>query len=111
MYGVLGKEVAYQEEYSPDLLFAIPREQARQHLNGSHRAIQDGYDVWNAYELSWLNKDGLPQVAVGRFTYAADSPNIIESKSFKLYLNSYNQSVFASWDLVSNKCSRICQRK
>lgn len=57
-------------------------------------------DIWNGYELSWLNMRGKPQVAVARFTIPADSPNLIESKSFKLYLNSFNQTKLAGPDAL-----------
>ena len=57
-------------------------------------------DLWNCYELSWLLPSGKPVVAIGEFEIPADSPNIIESKSFKLYLNSLNQSVFESRDAL-----------
>jgi len=59
-----------------------------------------GEDVWYGYELSWLNNKGKPVVAVAEFRFACTSPNLVESKSFKLYLNSFNQSTFASWDDV-----------
>ena len=59
-----------------------------------------GYDEWTAYEVSWLNNNGLPQVAIARFFIDCRSECIIESKSFKLYLNSFNQTKFDSWDEV-----------
>ncbi len=102
MYGVLGKEVVYEDQYDAQLLFGIPRAQSRQSLESHHKLCGQGHDIWNAYELSWLNQEGMPQVAVGRFTLPADSPSIIESKSFKLYLNSFNQSHFSSWEHVSH---------
>ena len=88
----LGKPTAYQTEYAPSLLFPIPREQKRQEIGVAGTLPFFGVDIWNAYELSWLNLRGKPQVAIATFTVPADSPNIIESKSFKLYLNSFNQT-------------------
>lgn len=88
----LGKSAAYRTDYAPELLFPIPRQAKRDEL-GLHGALPFfGVDIWNAYELSWLNPRGKPQVAIARITAPADSPNIIESKSFKLYLNSFNQT-------------------
>ncbi|POF57431.1 NADPH-dependent 7-cyano-7-deazaguanine reductase QueF, partial [Vibrio vulnificus] len=62
-----------------------------------------GHDIWTLYELSWLNSKGLPQVAVGEVYIPATSANLIESKSFKLYLNSYNQTRFDSWEEVRQR--------
>jgi 7-cyano-7-deazaguanine reductase len=88
----LGKTSAYQTHYAPELLFPIPRQQKREELGLTGTLPFFGVDLWNAYELSWLNKRGKPQVAIATITAPADSPNIIESKSFKLYLNSFNQT-------------------
>jgi 7-cyano-7-deazaguanine reductase len=88
----LGKTSAYRTDYAPELLFPIPRQAKRDELGLQGTLPFFGVDVWNAYELSWLNMRGKPQVAVARITVPADSPNIIESKSFKLYLNSFNQT-------------------
>jgi 7-cyano-7-deazaguanine reductase len=66
-----------------------------------------GADLWTAFELSWLNPRGKPQVAVAHFTVPCETPNIIESKSFKLYLNSFNNSVFAD---ASTRCANTCDR-
>lgn len=63
-------------------------------------------DIWNAYELSWLNLRGKPQIAIATFFIPADSPNIIESKSFKLYLGSFAQTQFESIDLVHDTIKR-----
>lgn len=85
----LGRDVAYPEIYDASLLFSIERAGNRQSLQ-----LPDtwyGADIWNAYEVSWLNSRGLPRVAIARFTIPADSPYLIESKSFKLYLNSFNE--------------------
>ena len=92
----LGKATAYQAEYAPELLFPIPRQIKRDELGIVPGLLPFvGEDLWNAYELSWLNPKGKPVVALATFHVPADSPHLIESKSFKLYLNSLNQSVFA----------------
>ncbi|MDR3411982.1 MAG: NADPH-dependent 7-cyano-7-deazaguanine reductase QueF [Formivibrio sp.] len=88
----LGKAVTYQTEYSPSLLFPIPRATKREEIGITDTPPFMGMDIWNAYELSWLNARGKPRVALARFLIPADSPNMIESKSFKLYLNSFNQT-------------------
>jgi len=88
----LGKSVAYETAYNPKLLYPIPRAEKRAELGITAALPFIGMDIWNAYELSWLNPRGKPMVALGEFIVPADSPNIIESKSLKLYLNSYNQS-------------------
>ena len=92
----LGKTSAYRTDYAPELLFPIPRQGKRDELGLTGTLPFFGVDIWNAYELSWLNARGKPQVAIARITVPADSPNIVESKSFKLYLNSYNQTRLAS---------------
>lgn len=91
----LGKSSAYQTQYAPELLFPIPRQQKRDELGLKGTLPFFGVDIWNAYELSWLNMRGKPQVAIATVTAPADSPNIVESKSFKLYLNSFNQTRLA----------------
>jgi 7-cyano-7-deazaguanine reductase len=92
----LGKTAAYCTQYAPDLLFPIPRQQKRDELGLTGALPFFGVDIWNAYEISWLNLRGKPQVAIATITAPADSPNIIESKSFKLYLNSFNQTKLAN---------------
>jgi len=99
----LGKETSYQSEYAPSLLFPIPRQQKREEIGISGTLPFFGVDLWNAYELSWLNMRGKPQVAIATFTVPAESPNIIESKSFKLYLNSFNQTRLASPDALAER--------
>ncbi|WP_096087610.1 NADPH-dependent 7-cyano-7-deazaguanine reductase QueF [Agaribacterium haliotis] len=91
----LGADAAYPEAYDSTLLQAIPRSLSRAELCASQFF---GLDLWNAYELSWLKPSGLPQVAIAEFAFDAKNPNIVESKSFKYYLNSLNQAVFASVD-------------
>lgn len=94
----LGKSSAYISQYDASLLFGIARATKWRELGFSADSLPyQGVDVWNCYELSWLLPSGKPVVAIGQFVVPADSPNIIESKSFKLYLNSFNQSVYASF--------------
>jgi len=90
----LGKTSAYRTDYAPELLFPIPRQGKRDEIGLAAGTTLPffGVDIWNAYEISWLNARGKPQVAIARITVPADSPNIVESKSFKLYLNSFNQT-------------------
>lgn len=93
----LGKSSAYVATYSPEQLFPIARAPKWAELGLTAETLPyQGVDIWNCYELSWLLPSGKPVVAIGEFRIPADSPNIIESKSFKLYLNSLNQSVFDS---------------
>lgn len=87
----LGKPSDYQSDYDPSLLFPIARQPKRDELGLSGTLPFFGIDIWNAYEVSWLNMRGKPQIAIASITVPADSPNIVESKSFKLYLNSFNQ--------------------
>jgi 7-cyano-7-deazaguanine reductase len=93
----LGQDVDYPSVYDPTLLFPIARAEARGQIgiqSGSLPFV--GWDLWNAYEMSWLTLLGMPQVAMLRLKVDCRSPNIIESKSLKLYLNSFNQASFAS---------------
>ena len=89
----LGKATAYAERYAPELLFPVARAGKRAELGIAEGAALPflGQDLWNAYELSWLDRRGKPVVALAEFRVPADSPRLIESKSFKLYLNSFNQ--------------------
>ncbi|MDF3035721.1 MAG: queF [Paucimonas sp.] len=96
----LGKPVAYTASYDASLLYAIPRADKRIELGLDGTLPFFGADIWNAYELSWLNLRGKPQVAIASFIVPADSPNIVESKSLKLYLNSLNQSKIGSHETV-----------
>ncbi|WP_421547503.1 NADPH-dependent 7-cyano-7-deazaguanine reductase QueF [Pseudomonas sp. QD4] len=92
----LGKSSEYVSTYTPSLLFPIPRAAKWAELGLSAETLPyKGVDFWNCFELSWLLPSGKPVVAIGEFSIPADSPNIIESKSFKLYLNSLNQTSFA----------------
>jgi len=103
----LGRAVSYRDRYAPELLFPIERRIKRDELGiPAHALPFTGEDVWNAYELSWLNPRGKPVVALGRFVVPAASPRLIESKSLKLYLNSFNQTAFASIDAVRETLAR-----
>ena len=92
----LGQATQYPDQYDPSLLFPIPRAENRAKLGfkDSQALPFVGVDIWNAFELSWLNKKGKPQIALAEFQIPANSPNMIESKSFKLYLNSLNNTHF-----------------
>ncbi len=96
----LGKRSAYVTQYQPALLYPIPRQLKRQEIAVPTPLPFTGFDTWNAYEVSWLNPKGKPVVMLAQFDIACDSVNLIESKSFKLYLNSFNHSVFSSADAV-----------
>jgi 7-cyano-7-deazaguanine reductase len=87
----LGKTTRYADRYDPSLLFPIPRAQKRMEIGVMEPLPFSGVDIWNAYELSWLDPRGKPQVALAEFRVPAHSPNIVESKSFKLYLNGFSQ--------------------
>lgn len=87
----LGKTTVYADRYDPALLFPIPRSGKRDEIGVTEPLPFHGVDVWNAYELSWLDARGKPMVALAEFRVPAASPNIIESKSFKLYLNGFSQ--------------------
>jgi 7-cyano-7-deazaguanine reductase len=105
---LLGKTVSYPSRYDASLLFTLKRFEARQALGMTENAPLPfcGWDLWNAYELSWLNNRGLPKIALLRLKIPCNSPNIIESKSFKLYLNSFNQTRFDSMHEVFD-CLRV----
>ena len=90
----LGKASAYADQYDASLLFPIPRSGKRAEIGISAAPPFFGADLWTAFELSWLNQRGKPQVALAHITVPCESPNIIESKSFKLYLNSFNSTRF-----------------
>nr|WP_157991301.1 NADPH-dependent 7-cyano-7-deazaguanine reductase QueF [Candidatus Erwinia haradaeae] len=109
---LLGKRTQYHATYNPTLLHSIPRKLHRDMLNISVcNAPLYGEDIWTLYELSWLNKNGLPQVAIGEVVFNSNNINLIESKSLKLYLNSLNQTKFTDSNQVRqtieldlNKC-------
>lgn len=103
----LGRESAYPERYDATLLYTIPRAANRAPLGIEEGTLPFvGEDEWHAFEVSWLNARGKPVVAVARFRLPADSPNLIESKSWKLYLNGFNQTRFASREAVIETLER-----
>ena len=97
----LGQQTKYAEKYDRTLLQPVPRHLNRDMLNiTTTQPFTIGADVWTAYEISWLNPKGVPQVAIADVSIDFHSKNLIESKSFKLYLNSFNQTQFANFDEV-----------
>ena len=90
----LGKASRYADQYDAALLFPIARAAKRLEIGVSGAPPFLGADLWTAFELSWLNARGKPQVALAHFTVPCETPNIVESKSFKLYLNSFNNTRF-----------------
>lgn len=98
----LGKSSAYVDQYDASLLFPIPRAQKRAEIGlaDTKKIPFMGADLWTAFELSWLNLRGKPQIAIAHFTIPSESTHIIESKSFKLYLNSFNNTRFENVDAV-----------
>lgn len=106
IHGVLGESTTYSKTYDPTILHPISRQIGRDEIlkdvgfdfNNYHDELKNGVDIWQAFELSWLNPIGISQVAMARFTIPANSPNIVESKSLKLYLNSLNFTKFSSID-------------
>lgn len=101
IHGILGEQTTdYPTEYSPETLYPIERSIGRDAIGWQDDKLAVGVDWWHAFELSWLNAQGVSQVAIARFGIPASSPFIVESKSLKLYLNSINFTEFASWDEV-----------
>jgi 7-cyano-7-deazaguanine reductase len=99
----LGKPAAYAEKYDPTLLYPISREPKRREIGLTGSLPFFGADMWTAYELSWLTPRGKPQVAIAHVTVPCETPNIVESKSFKLYLNSFTNTSFAGGDEVRDR--------
>ncbi|MFS8137684.1 MAG: NADPH-dependent 7-cyano-7-deazaguanine reductase QueF [Thermomonas sp.] len=97
----LGKDTAYADRYDRSLLFAIARADKRSEIDVAEPLPFHGVDIWNAYELSWLDLRGKPMVALAQFRIPASSPHIIESKSFKLYLNGFAQERIADATTLS----------
>lgn len=102
----LGKNSAYVDQYDASLLFPIPRVVKREELGIQGAPIFFGADLWTAFELSWLNLKGKPQVAIAHIMVPAETTHIVESKSFKLYLNSFNATRFVDVQAV-----RDCMRE
>ncbi|BCN94451.1 NADPH-dependent 7-cyano-7-deazaguanine reductase [Thiomicrorhabdus immobilis] len=110
---LLGKSTPYCSQYDAKLLFPIPRQEKRDELDITPDDLPfQGLDIWTAFEVSWLNSKGKPIVAIAEFAFPADSEFLIESKSFKLYLNSFNGTRFASQqevvDLWIKDLSKAC---
>lgn len=99
----LGRQQAYVAEYDAGLLQTVPRALSREALRPEPFY---GLDLWTGYELSWLDGNGKPQVAIAEFSVPSHSPNLIESKSFKYYLNSLNQTRFDSVQAVQEVLQR-----
>ncbi|RTF80994.1 NADPH-dependent 7-cyano-7-deazaguanine reductase QueF [Serratia marcescens] len=103
----LGANSDYPDQYAPALLEALPRARGRDLIGVDEQQLPfSGFDLWTAFELSWLNGKGKPVVGIGEFTFPHSSSNLIESKSFKLYLNSFNQTPFADWETVRSTLQR-----
>ena len=102
----LGKSTVYIETYTPDLLCPIPRALARDKIGLSTPLPFEGADLWTGFEISWLNPKGKPEIALGDFSFPCTSHAVVESKSFKLYLNSLNQSSFSSFSEVQETVRR-----
>ena len=101
IHGILGEQTTdYPTEYSPETLYPIARSMGRDAIGWQDDKLTVGVDWWQAFEMSWLNTQGISQVAIARFGIPASSPFIVESKSLKLYLNSINFTEFASWNDV-----------
>lgn len=100
----LGQRTEYKNQYDPSLLQAVPRSLNRDSLGiTEQQPFTIGADIWTLYELSWLNAKGVPQVAIADVVLDFRSENLIESKSFKLYLNSFNQTRFNSVEEVQQR--------
>ena len=103
----LGQKTEYASQYDRTLLQPVPRALNRDGLGiTQNQPFTIGADIWTAYEISWLNEKGLPQVAIADIYLDYQSQNLIESKSFKLYLNSFNQSKFADFKAVQQTMQR-----
>jgi 7-cyano-7-deazaguanine reductase len=99
----LGKPVDYPDHYDASLLYPFSRAPKRAEIGLPGAVPFFGADLWTAYELSWLNPRGKPQVAIAHFTVPCETPNIVESKSLKLYLGSFNATPFASAEEVRDR--------
>ncbi|ETO93326.1 NADPH-dependent 7-cyano-7-deazaguanine reductase QueF [Legionella oakridgensis] len=103
----LGKTSDYESTYNPNRLYPIPRAAKRQDIgiDPAHPPFL-GFDCWNHYEVSWLNEKGKPVVAIAEIVYDCNSPMLIESKSLKLYFNSFNNTIFKSIEELENIIKR-----
>jgi len=107
----LGMAVPHSHRYNPGHLYPVPRLDGRSEIGLKIPLPFDGADIWNAYEISWLNAGGRPEVAIGRFTFPCKSENLIESKSLKLYLNSLNLESFESVTAVQETIAKDLSAK
>lgn len=99
----LGQQTYYVDQYDPTLLQGVPRKLNRDQLGITQtQPFSQGGDLWTAYEVSWLNPKGVPQVAIADIYLDFRSEHLIESKSFKLYLNSFNQTKFDDFAQVQH---------
>ena len=102
----LGKASAYVDQYTPDLLYPLSRSTQRQTIGVGDKPLFVGADLWTAYELSWLNMRGKPQIAMARMVVPCESTHLVESKSLKLYLNSFNNTRCADANAVRDGVAR-----
>lgn len=102
-HSLLGKKADYPSNYDPNLLFSMPRQPKRDEIGVRGALPFSGFDVWNHYEVSWLNAKGKPIVAMAVVVYSCDSPYIIESKSMKLYFNAFNNVRFETIETVQQR--------
>jgi 7-cyano-7-deazaguanine reductase len=108
----LGRATDYPDRYDASLLFAVPRAPQRAALGIQGNLPFSGCDVWNAYEITWLDLQGRPRLAIGEFRVRVESPAMVESKSLKLYLGSFAQEPLASatvlGERIATDLSRVC---
>ncbi len=107
----LGKKTVYDSQYNPDKLFPITRKSKRDEIGITGELPFYGYDVWNHYEVSWLNESGKPVVALAVISYCCSTPLIIESKSLKLYFNSFNNTKFKNVEAVCATVKKDLEEK
>ena len=107
----LGKKTAYASHYDPEKLFPIPRKEKRDEIGVTASLPFFGFDLWNHYEVSWLNEKGKPVVAIAEIIYGCDSRCIIESKSMKLYFNSLNNTHFKNVETVQDLIKKDIQER
>ena len=108
----LGKATDYPDRYDASLLFGVSRAPQRAALGIEGNLPFSGWDVWNAYEITWLDLQGRPRLAIGEFRVSAESPAMVESKSLKLYLGSFAQEPLASatalGERIATDLRRVC---
>lgn len=103
----LGKKVSGSEKYNPNLIVAIPRIENRRQYNIENNNLPfKGFDIWHAYEFSSMTKNGIPVTRLMKMKYNCDSEFLVESKSLKLYLNSFNMTRFGN---SIRECLEICK--